>query len=310
MNPVAATLSTTYKHFSAKKCIDGITNGNITDLCHSKRELATWLALDYGKGAKVSVEKVVLFNRADCCWTRTKNIEIRLSNELPASGNRIFQGGKLQGTFKGPAKRGQQVEIKSVPGWEKTFGRYLIIQMNFGNAPNYLNLQEAFAFGISHVASSKMLPVTATLSSTYNKHFSAEKCIDSVTDGNIKDLCHSKRELAPWLAIDYGKGAKVSVEKVVLFNRADCCWTRTRNVEIRLTNELPLSGWKIFQGGELLGTFKGPATRGQKVNIQSMLGWEKKFGRFLIIQMNNGDNKPTSMLNLKEVFAFGVSTKI
>ena len=78
MLPVGATLSTTYKHFNAKNCIDGVSNGKIKGLCHSKRERAPWLALDYGEGAKVSVEKVVLLNRVDCCGDRTKNVEIRL----------------------------------------------------------------------------------------------------------------------------------------------------------------------------------------------------------------------------------------
>ena len=305
MVPAAATLSTTYKHFSAKKCINGVTNGNLKDLCHSKLELAPWLALDFGKGAKVSVEKAVLFNRADSYAGRTKNVEIRLSNELPASGNKMFSGGKLLGTFKGPATRGQRVEIQSVTGWENTFGRYLVIQMNFGKAANYLNLLEALALGISHVAPSKMVPAAATMSTTY-KHFSVKKCINGITTGS--DLCHSKRERAPWLALDFGKGAKVSLEKVVLFNRREgCCWTRTKNVQIRLSNELPRSGRKIFSGGKLLGTFKGPATRGQQVEIQSAIGWENKFGRYLVIQMNFG--KAPNYLNLKEVFAFGVLTK-
>merc|ERR1711974_216881 len=39
---------------------------------------------------------------------------------------------------------------QSGSGWEKKTGRYLIIQMNFGNTPNYLNLYEAHAIGISH----------------------------------------------------------------------------------------------------------------------------------------------------------------
>ena len=152
----------------------------------------------------------------------------------------------------------------------------------------------------------KLSPVAATMSSVY-KHYSAEKCIDGVTNGPKRDLCHSNRELAPWLALDYGKGAKVSMEKVVFFPRTDCCWKRTKNVQIRLSNKLPVSGSKMFQGGELLGTFKGPATRGQKVEIKSVSGWEKKFGRFLIIQMNNGDGRPNLKLNLKEAFALGIS---
>ena len=150
MLPVAATLSTTHKQFRAKNCIDGVTKGNIKNLCHSKRERAPWLALDFGKETKVSVEKVVLFNREDyyrgrATWTRTKNVQIRLSNDFPL----WFKDGKLLGTFKGPATRGQKVEIQSTIGWEKMFGRYLIIQINFGNWPNYLNLKEVFAVGVS-----------------------------------------------------------------------------------------------------------------------------------------------------------------
>ena len=120
MLPKSAQLSTTYKEkFDGNKCIDGIPTGT-GSLCHSKRELAPWLALDYGKDARVSVEKVVLFNMAEGdsepIWHRTKNVEVRLANELPASGMKMFTGGELLGTFKGPGTRGQQIEIKSGPG--------------------------------------------------------------------------------------------------------------------------------------------------------------------------------------------------
>ena len=151
-----------------------------------------------------------------------------------------------------------------------------------------------------------MGPVTAILSTLYDNDRTAKKCFDGVTVVNWeKDLCHSAPEPAPWLALDYGKGAKVSVEKVVLFNRLDCCTERTRNVQIRLSNKLPVLGNTVFQGGELLGTFKGPARHRQKeTEIKSVSGWEKKFGRYLIIQMKtDGD-----MLNLAEAIAFGSHT--
>ena len=150
MLPKSAQLSTTLSHMSGKKCIDGITTGT-GSLCVSKKELAPWLALDYGKDARVSVEKVVLFNRADGSEHRTKNVEVRLANELPTSGMKMFTGGELLGTFKGPGTRGQQIEIKSGPGWEKKSGRYLVIQMNHKGKPEYLNLQEVFAVGFSNV---------------------------------------------------------------------------------------------------------------------------------------------------------------
>ena len=119
-------------------------------MCHSKKESAPWLALDFGKEARVSVEKVVLINRREgSWWKRTRNIQIRLSNGLPASGKEMFSGGEALGTFKGPATLGRLIEIDSGPGWEKKTGRYLIVQMNFGKPGDSLNLQEAYAVGIS-----------------------------------------------------------------------------------------------------------------------------------------------------------------
>ena len=158
MTPARAFMSSTYKgQFAANQCIDGKiknTKSGKYNLCHSNREPAPWIALDYGKEASVSVEKVVLFNRWDGSWHRTKNVQIRISNELPTDGKTMFTGGEALGTFKGPATKGQIVEIPSGEGWEKKTGRYVIIQMNHND---YLNLHETYAVGISHVDPSRSL---------------------------------------------------------------------------------------------------------------------------------------------------------
>ena len=152
MIPVSALLSSVYRaKFDANQCIDGEEKAK-HNLCHTLSEPAPWIALDYGKEASVSVEKVVLFNRWDGSWHRTKNVQIRISNELPTDGKTMFTGGEALGAFKGPSTKGQIVEIHSGPGWKKKKGRYLIIQMK---NDNYLNLQEASAVGITHVAASK-----------------------------------------------------------------------------------------------------------------------------------------------------------
>ena len=104
--------------------------------------------------------------------------------------------------------------------------------------------------------------------------------------------------------LPYFEKARVAVQKVFLYSRSDNHYDRTRNVEIRLSDELPTTGEEEFTGGELLGTFKGPATRRQKVEILSGPGWENKFGQFLVIQMNVGQETKT-YLNLKEVQVFG-----
>ena len=102
-------------------------------------------------------------------------------------------------------------------------------------------------------------PITATLSSQYGD-FEATNCID-----NTENMCHSEGEHTPWLAIDYG--TSVLVKRVEIFNREDCCGERTKNVEVRISNELPTSASQMFTGGSFLGRFAGPATNGQHIII-------------------------------------------
>ena len=84
-------------------------------------------------------------------------------------------------------------------------------------------------------------------------------------------MCHTQGRLtgpgetAPWLAIDYGKS--ITVKRVDIFNRDDCCGGRTRNVDVRVSNELPTSAEKMFSGGSLFGHFAGPGTNGQLITI-------------------------------------------
>ena len=103
----------------------------------------------------VSIETVVLFNRNEggtlAPWERTKNVEVRLANELPPKPTTgMFTGGILLGRYKGPAGKGEIVEIRSSPGCKKKRGRYLIIQIDMDAGNDRLNLKEVFAYGHSH----------------------------------------------------------------------------------------------------------------------------------------------------------------
>merc|ERR1711971_186349 len=157
-------------------------------------------------------------------------------------------------------------------------------------------------------SSVELSPLGASLSSTLqnNNFFGAAKCIDGNTDGPDEgvqdgasaDFCHTENEPTPWLAIDYG--TTVTVQRVEIFNRRQCCGFRTRNVDVRISDVLPTSGSQMFSGGTLLGRFVGPGSDGQQITISG----QAMSGRFVILQMNNGDDEP---LNLKEVKAFGES---
>ena len=105
-------------------------------------------------------------------------------------------------------------------------------------------------------------PVTAILSSTWDESHAASYCINGDTQNGR--VCSSQNENAPWFAIDFE--TEVMIERVEIFNRG---WegARTRNVEIRISDELPTSGDEMFSGGTLLGHFAGPATNGQHIII-------------------------------------------
>ena len=68
------------------------------------------------------------------------------------------------------------------------------------------------------------------------------------------------------------------------------------NVEVRATDSLPTTVATMFTGGELLGTYAGPGTNGQSVTVVG-----EAQGKFLLVQMNNGD----APLSLAEVSVWG-----
>merc|ERR1712226_545032 len=165
LNPSDASMSssvaahdTSKKADTSDRCIDGKTkksHGSKSWICITDKENAPWFAIDYGQ--KVSVGKVILNNRGDnnhvCegkkneCYERTADVVVRLSDELPADGNEMFEGGELIATWAGPGRESEEIVIKSDDGWEKILGRYLIIQMDKTGSPDHLNLQEVTGYG-------------------------------------------------------------------------------------------------------------------------------------------------------------------
>ena len=115
--------------------------------------------------------------------------------------------------------------------------------------------------------------MSATQSSTHSDGWGtlvADNCIDGDTDTwhgpATNGICATNGgEATPWIAVDFG--TRVSVERVELFNRKGCCWDRTRNVDVRISDELPTSADQMFSGGSLLGHFAGPGTDGQHIII-------------------------------------------
>ena len=85
-------------------------------------------------------------------------------------------------------------------------------------------------------------------------------------------LCRTNTVKAPWLVIDYGGEANMTVDGLLLYNSCydSCHQERTMNVEIWLADKIPtLEGAKKFSRSKLLGTFTGPGNSGEQIEIQS-----------------------------------------
>ena len=147
-------------------------------------------------------------------------------------------------------------------------------------------------------------PVDAVMSSVY-RGYEAEKCINGEEGGwdpgssDDENLCHTLPEPFPWLALNFG--TPVNISRVILVNRMAAGEDLARGIEVRVADDLPSSSEELFTGGNLLGTYEGPARGNQKIQIGTGKT-EMLLGRYLIVQMDNGKDAP---LHLKEVSVFG-----
>ena len=117
LQPVAATLSSNHPTVDFQAGPDFVVEINdypeLPDIrgqiCQTKNEPAPWIAIDYG--TTVTVQRVEIFNRRDCCGERTQNVDVRISDAIPTSGSQMFSGGTFSGHFAGPTIIGQHIII-------------------------------------------------------------------------------------------------------------------------------------------------------------------------------------------------------
>ena len=140
MVPVASKMSTRLGGWKSTYCIDGIENRLG---CHTNREKEPWLVIDYGSPVKISGIVIIPWAGYE---VRAKNLEVRVSDEMPVKGQ-LFTGGQRLGSNQGTVSRNWKIEIASESGID-LLGRYLIVQSNIGGGGDYFGSQEVKAWGI------------------------------------------------------------------------------------------------------------------------------------------------------------------
>lgn len=120
---------------------------------------------------------------------------------------------------------------------------------------------------------SKALPANAISSSTYGRDlrtYGPQHAIDYRVqkrgDAAVNRIFHSAEETYPWLMVELTN--TVDLQSVQIFNRADCCGDRLRDIEVRAgtTKISPDFRGRITNNIEC-GTFAGPGADGANYNI-------------------------------------------
>lgn len=184
-----ATLSTTLGGFIASNC----NNGNLTDFCHSNAASGDWWKVDLQ--ANYNVNKVVVYNRTDCCQSRAANFKIEISTT---------------GNFTGEQTLLYQAGVSEYPGYPSTYnvtttnGRYVRFFVPAG-ADKVLNIAEIQVFGESN---------TTFVAGKYGNAVSLDGVDDYIELGGASSLSFSNAvTVEAWFKKTSGSGYKGLVDK-------------------------------------------------------------------------------------------------
>ena len=120
--PTNTTMSAVFK--SASFALDGnfATSASTKTV---KGETFPWIALELSPDSLVLVRKVAVVLMAHANAKFFASVEVRVATSLPTLATKRFEGGAVLGSFEGPGKVGEVVEVG---GEEGVMGRYVVIQ--------------------------------------------------------------------------------------------------------------------------------------------------------------------------------------
>jgi chemotaxis protein histidine kinase CheA len=109
----------------------------------------------------------------------------------------------------------------------KNFYRYVKIHRQKMYADHWLNLA-----GVDIISDGRNIASEAQITSS---SIAASAPAKNLVDGNMNTIAHTMNGLGEWFLFDFGK--RVSIDKVVIWNRRDCCQARARDIQVMLSND-------------------------------------------------------------------------
>jgi len=139
-----ATQSTTAYNSPASNAVNGNTSGrygspSTNDITHTNDENGSWWQVDLGK--VYDIDRIVIWNRTDCCWDRLQNFYVTSWATNPIAGN-IKEGYGTTGPHAFTSASNPSMNINT-----EFVGRYVRVWLDNGTKP--LSLGEVQVFGSS-----------------------------------------------------------------------------------------------------------------------------------------------------------------
>ncbi|NBX18996.1 MAG: hypothetical protein EBR09_16735, partial [Proteobacteria bacterium] len=252
--------------------VDGDTSVT-APLAHTASTAMDWMMIDLGQTGFVN--HVQIFNRLDCCEQRINNFEVRVGYSSEFWNNPACVTG---GAWFSDVKNFSCV----------LNGRYVSIRIMTSGGGLWLNLRELQVYGLktsnlARACSAGNCPVTT--SSVLTAEFPESFAVNGITNDKFISLLENN----PYLMIDMQQ--TVFVAMVRIWNRADCCWERLDNFQIRVGD----SGTSAGSSNAACASNQ-PWFQGQK-DFTCVLS-----GRYLTIQQFT-----TNYLQIAEVEVYGLN---
>ncbi|HEX2746488.1 MAG TPA: discoidin domain-containing protein [Verrucomicrobiales bacterium] len=282
-----------YANYPASLAIDG-NRGNFT---HTLEECPDpWLTVTLPEAKDFST--VVIYNRTECCGERLQNITVTVyagtDETVPLFTSATLNPDGVLGipaslTVEFPSVlHAQKVKIRRQPGTGPAPGVLsigeveLLVKMDDASLPLGTNLTRA---GIT--------TLTATQSTTLGG-FAATNALDSVYSNFTHTLGDDTQA---WWEADFG--TEMRLQKLLLFNRAECCQGRMRDLTVTVYDAAHQEVWSaagINPNNELASPAQLP------VDIEALHG-SPVTGRYVRITRAGlgGSSDDNNVLALAEV---------
>ena len=204
----------------AQGAVNGIKNGSYG--FHTYDQVNPWWQVDLE--IDMVIEKVIVFNRQDCCAERARTLQVLISKD----GYNFQNVYTHDGTVFGGVNQGQPLIIPM----NYKGARFVRLQLNEKNA---LHLDEVEVYGAplqnENLALGK--PASQSSRSQWSKPNDAQGAVDGIKNGSYG--FHTNEQVNPWWQVDLG--ANAVIEKILVFNRQDCCADRAQTAQVLISKD-------------------------------------------------------------------------